>query len=588
MTPEPDNAAPRHDPSKTWQAITEAFRATKTHPWRVVLIASVSLLVGILETTLLYVLATLAVAVQGEGAQVPIGGRLLPRFDVSILAVVAFGVICLAIIASLSYLVARLTATMSARAVARERTRLLGAYLASPWAYRTSHREGFLQELMGQYTLRSEGLVATALTLTAAGAGMLASGIGALVLAPLPALVALGGLVIVARVLRPLQSRIRWASRQAKDAHLKLQSRMAQTARVSAEIASFDVGAELTARVTQDITEHARRLGQLRLLNLLAPAVFYCGAFALVLLLLAFSATQEWTRSASVSAVILLLLRALGYGRQGQNALHSGIEALPYVESLAREIQALEAHAQEPGSTRIDGVGHIAFELVEFEYRSGRPVLSNVSFSIDRGEVVGVMGRTGGGKTTLVQLLVGLRRPTGGRVTVDGTDLAEIDSRDWARYVALVPQDNHLIHGSIADNIRFYRTGFSDQDVEMAARSAHLHDDILALPEGYQTAIGPGARAFSGGERQRLGIARALLGHPQVLVLDEPTSALDERSEQLLRGALTKLRGETTIVMVAHRPSTLTICTRVLDVENGTVSELDADRSLARLAAPGS
>ena len=145
--------------------------------------------------------------------------------------------------------------------------------------------------------------------------------------------------------------------------------------------------------------------------------------------------------------------------------------------------------------------------------------------------------------------------------------------RRGRRLAAFVPQENKLILATVADNIRFYRDGFSDEDVHIAGRRAHIHDEIMELPEGYETAIGPGARNLSGGQCQRLGIARALLGKPELLVLDEPTSALDSRSEQLIRQTLSETAGDTTIVLVAHRPATLKVCTRVIEVENGTLKE---------------
>jgi ABC-type bacteriocin/lantibiotic exporter with double-glycine peptidase domain len=212
---------------------------------------------------------------------------------------------------------------------------------------------------------------------------------------------------------------------------------------------------------------------------------------------------------------------------------------------------------------------------VAFEYVAGRPVLSGVSFEVVRGEAIGIVGPSGGGKTTLTEILLKLRQPTAGRVVVNGGDLQHITPDSWARLVALVPQGNELILGTIFENIRFYRDGFSDSDIVQAATAAHLHDEISELPSGYETMVGPGARNMSGGQRQRLGIARALLGRPELLILDEPTSALDHNSEELIRQTLAELKqkGESTLLLVAHRPATLDVCNRFLMVEGGIVKE---------------
>ncbi|MGZ4759004.1 MAG: ATP-binding cassette domain-containing protein, partial [Acidimicrobiales bacterium] len=156
-----------------------------------------------------------------------------------------------------------------------------------------------------------------------------------------------------------------------------------------------------------------------------------------------------------------------------------------------------------------------------------------------------------------------------GTILVGSVDLADVDPRSWSRLTAFVPQENKLILATVADNIRFFRPGFSLEQVEAAARAAHLHDEITELPEGYLTLIGPSARGLSGGQRQRLGIARALLGSPELLVLDEPTSALDSRSEELIRVTLSELKGSTSVLLVAHRPATLEVCDRVLRIEHG-------------------
>jgi ABC-type bacteriocin/lantibiotic exporter with double-glycine peptidase domain len=185
-----------------------------------------------------------------------------------------------------------------------------------------------------------------------------------------------------------------------------------------------------------------------------------------------------------------------------------------------------------------------------------------------------VVGASGSGKSTLSALLLRLRAPTAGTILAGDVALADVAPAAWARLAAYVPQDSRLIRSSVADNIRFFRAGFSDDDVRAAARAAHLEDEILALPDGYATEIGPGARDLSGGQRQRLAIARALLQHPSLLVLDEPTSALDAHSEQLIGRTLAELKGGTTIVLIAHRPATLELCDRIVEVAGGTVREL--------------
>jgi ABC-type multidrug transport system fused ATPase/permease subunit len=182
-----------------------------------------------------------------------------------------------------------------------------------------------------------------------------------------------------------------------------------------------------------------------------------------------------------------------------------------------------------------------------------------------------VVGPSGSGKSTLAQLLLRLREPTSGEVDVDGVDARSFTESSWRRHVALVPQQAHLLHGTVAENIAFLRPWVDDAAIERAARDAGIHDEILALPAGYQTSVGASTRDLSGGQVQRISIARALAGSPSVLVLDEPTSALDVHSEAIVQDTMESLRHRMLVVIVAHRLSTLSICDQLVVLRDGVV-----------------
>ena len=206
--------------------------------------------------------------------------------------------------------------------------------------------------------------------------------------------------------------------------------------------------------------------------------------------------------------------------------------------------------------------------------------LEGVSLTIGAGETVGVIGPSGAGKSTLVQLLLGVRDPTTGSVTVGGVDLTDVDRSWWTRRVAYVAQDALLFTGTVAENIRFLRDDIDDDALRRAAEQAHVLAEIEALPESFGTHLGERASQLSGGQRQRLSIARALVGRPELLILDEPTSALDVRSESLIRQTIADLHGETTVVIIAHRMSTLEMCDRLLVVEDGRLVAAGTPREL--------
>ena len=239
-----------------------------------------------------------------------------------------------------------------------------------------------------------------------------------------------------------------------------------------------------------------------------------------------------------------------------------------------RELLALTPEAADaPGSVAADGLrGHLRFEAVDFAYEPGRPVLDGVSFEARPGELVALVGPTGAGKTTAANLIPRLFEKQGGRILLDGVDVARYGLRSLRRQIALVPQHPILFAGTIADNIRYGRLDAADADVEAAARAARVHDFVVRLPRGYRTDVAEDGASLSGGERQRIGIARALLKDAPVLLLDEPTSALDALSEAAVIDALRRLRAGRTTVVIAHRLSTIRDATRIVVLERGRVA----------------
>jgi ABC-type multidrug transport system fused ATPase/permease subunit len=206
---------------------------------------------------------------------------------------------------------------------------------------------------------------------------------------------------------------------------------------------------------------------------------------------------------------------------------------------------------------------------VNYAYDGGEQVLFDIDLELQERQVLGIVGPSGSGKSTLVQILLGLRRPTSGQVLVGGVAQETIAADEWSRSVSFVPQVNSLIRGTVSENIRFYRSRLTESEIVDCAMRAHVHDEIMELPHGYETQLGPGSRDLSGGQLQRLGIARALAGSPTILVLDEPTSALDLRTEERIRQTLLHLQGSVSIVIVAHRLSTLRLCDEVAVLRDG-------------------
>jgi ATP-binding cassette subfamily B protein len=210
---------------------------------------------------------------------------------------------------------------------------------------------------------------------------------------------------------------------------------------------------------------------------------------------------------------------------------------------------------------------------VTFGYDGVRQIVRGVSFHVKAGEMIGLVGPSGGGKTTLVNLIARFYDVTGGSVKIDGVDVRELDSGHFRRQVGMVLQDPYLFHGTLLDNIRYGRPEASVDEVIQAARAANAHDFVCKTAHGYDTMVGERGQTLSGGERQRISIARAILHGPRVLILDEATSSVDTETEFKIQEALQRLIAGRTVFAIAHRLSTLKRSDRLFVVEDGQIAE---------------
>ncbi|MFF5317273.1 ABC transporter ATP-binding protein [Micromonospora chalcea] len=218
--------------------------------------------------------------------------------------------------------------------------------------------------------------------------------------------------------------------------------------------------------------------------------------------------------------------------------------------------------------------GHLRIEDVTFSYPgSDTAALAGVSLDVPAGTSLALVGETGSGKSTLAALISRLHDPDAGRITIEGIDLRDLRPADLAAVVGVVSQETYLLHGTVRDNLRYARPDATDADIEAAARAARIHDLIAALPDGYDTMVGSRGHRFSGGEQQRLAIARTLLRDPRILVLDEATSALDTETERAVQRALDELARGRTVVTIAHRLSTVRDADRIAVLDHGRIVE---------------
>lgn len=253
--------------------------------------------------------------------------------------------------------------------------------------------------------------------------------------------------------------------------------------------------------------------------------------------------------------------------------------ALASLERIYDIIDGVES--EEEGGLIIERLeGRIEYRNVYFEYEKGRPVLKNISFTVEPGESIAIVGETGAGKTTLVNLLMKFYLPTSGEILLDGIDIARINTRSLRSRIAYVPQETYLFPGTIMDNIRISKPEASDEEVVEICRTLGIHEFITRLPNGYETDAGEAGKRLSTGEKQLIAIARAMLKDPDIVILDEALSSVDPKTESLIRRAMNKLMKGRTSILIAHRLSMALEADRIIVLENGEIVEIGTPREL--------
>jgi len=537
---------------------------------RLTVLAASSYVGGVLEAMFLVLATKVAFAINDGVDAVEMAGR---RFTVNALLVASL--LFLLARTLLAVVASKFAADLMAGVVADTRRRLMRSYVTASFATQSREKSGALHELMTTYSGQSSGMISGMSKAVIAGANLAALVGLAFVVDPRAALLLVLSIAALGGVLAPLRGLMGSRSHASADAGMDFATAVSEVSELALELHAFDVTDRAADRVQDTIDRVETRANAVHFVTGLVTPIYSGLAFLALIGALGAVSTVPSADLQSLGAVTLLMLRSLSFGQALQSSLVGISTATPY---MIRTREMLERYSSEPqrnGAAEVGRINRVEAHNVSFAYPDGPQVLDDLNFTIEPAEIIGIVGPSGAGKSTIVQLLLGLRSPTAGMITANGTPIERISASSWARRVAIVPQKSVLISGSVRDNIAFYRNDLCDDDIVRAAKLAQIHDEIAVFPDGYDRQVGTHGGELSGGQQQRICIARAIAQRPDVLILDEPTSSLDVRSEQLISDALRILSETVTIVVIAHRLSTLGICDRIMVVQGGTITAFD-------------
>jgi ATP-binding cassette, subfamily B, bacterial len=584
-TPPPADSSPRTRSTPltvlrraraAWRRISPFFGASR---WAIALLAVLAVVAGLAEATLLAIVAAIAEALSLGDREVRAAFGPV-RFTAQLPVLFAAGATLAFVRGALQMLLAYLPARMSATAMANLRRRLFDTFIRTSWSVQASERDGHFQSLMTAHVNRTcEAIIVLATGIT--GALMFLTLLSSAVALSITIAVgiALASLCLFA-MLRPLSRRLRRSAKELSAETIEYSKGVQEVVLMAEETQVFGASNAYRGSFFGLVDQVRAPLLRTRFLSRAVPALYQSVALLLLLIALFVVSLTTVEGIALLGAVVLILIRSLTYGQQIQTALTRLDELIPFMHRLGDAMDHYAANFVTDGDEPLPTIERLGMADVHFSYVPDKEVLSGIDFEVSMGEAIGIVGPSGAGKSSIVQLLLRLREPSAGMVHVNGRDVRAFRRDQWRRRVAYVPQTPQLIWGTVADNISYYRPHLTDADIESAARRARIHDEIMSWPEGYQTVIGQRASAVSGGQRQRLCLARALADHPDVLILDEPTSALDVRSEMLVQESLQRVKGEVILFLVAHRLSTLSICDRVMVVVDGRLEAIDQPATL--------
>lgn len=563
-------------------------RAFGRYKWQIVTLTALGFLSGILEGIGVNALIPLFSFVVGEGGDATDFitkniQALFGHFDIAfslrylLIFIVALFVLKAIVVLIFNYIRIKIDTDYEETT----RNNLFKSVLDAAWPYLLKQKIGYLETVLMTDTVRGSLLLRQISNVIMVLTGLAMYTLVALNISFTITLVtlALGGCFFLC--FKPLMYKTRVYAARASAANKEVAHYVSQSILGMKTIKSM-AAAEKIIRKGREYFHELKQLKTATFLlstlssTLLQPIslIFICVVFAVSYKIPGFSFV-------ALIAIVYLIQRMFQYIQDFQSNLQAMSDSIPYLASVLDYQEKADEHKERSGGgDEFVFKESLQFTHVGFSYHIDRPVLSDITFTVRKGEMVGLIGESGSGKTTIVDLLLRLFHAEKGEITLDGKSISDSNLKKWRENVGYVSQDIFLMNDTIANNVRFFDSSLTEKDIITAAKMANIYEFIQECPDGFDTVVGERGIMLSAGQRQRVAIARVLARRPALLILDEATSALDNESEAKIQEVIENLRHKITVLVIAHRLSTVMSADKLIALEKGRIIEEGAPKEL--------
>src|SRR3989344_6065751 len=455
------------------------------------------------------------------------------------------------------------------------RTELFKATIKADWPYLLEQKIGYLETVLIQDISGSAGVLAGLNTLIVASTSIIMYALVAINISATITLITFGVGLMIFFFLKPLFYKSRKISVEMSEISKRATHHISEHTIGAKTVKTMGAEDQVLGASNKFFEDYKQICIKRDLYNRIPGAFFEPISLIFISLIFLFFYYHENSLGIGAFATIVYLIqKEFTFMQSIQNSLSSINQSLPQLKIVTDYKQnALNHREVDPGSAPFKFEDKIEFKNVSFAYNTEGKILSNLNLTIHRGEMVGLIGPSGAGKTTFVDIILGLFPIGSGEILLDGEDISKTSKKSWRNNIGYVSQDTFLLNNTIENNIRFYDNRISSEDIIRATKLANIYDFIEQLPNGLSTLVGERGVKLSGGQKQRIILARVIAKNPKILILDEATSALDNESELLIQNAIEELKGKTTILVIAHRLSTIINSDRLIALENGKITE---------------